>query len=89
MDDSPAALPASWTRTEGTCHCLGCSRAIAGDLAIDAAPPDCSREELVRIRRNGLIEFELRRDPESPDRTVARACSTSPSAVAAIRQSLS
>jgi hypothetical protein len=62
---------------------------MAGDAAIDAAPADCSREELVRIRRTGLIEFELRRDPESPDRTVARACSTSPSAVAAIRQTLS
>lgn len=89
IDDSPAALPETWTKTGGTCHCLSCSRAIAGDAAIDAAPADSSREELVRIRRNGLIEFELRRDPESPDRTVARACSTSPSAVAAIRQALS
>jgi hypothetical protein len=89
IDSAPAALPETWTKTGRTCHCLNCARALAGDAAIDAAPVDSSREELVRIRRNGLIEFELRRDPESPDRTVARACSTSPSAVAAIRQALS
>jgi hypothetical protein len=88
MDDAPAALPDSWTRAGECSHCLSCRRALAGDAALDGAPPESSREELVRIRRNGLIEFELRRDPESPDRTVARACSTSPSAVAAIRQTL-
>jgi hypothetical protein len=89
MDDSPAALPDSWAHAGQDSHCLSCRRALAGDAALDGAPAESSREELVRIRRNGLIEFELRRDPESPDRTVARACSTSPSAVAAIRQTLS
>jgi hypothetical protein len=89
IDASPAELPDSWARAGQESHCLSCRRALAGDAALDTAPPESSREDLVRIRRNGLIEFELRRDPESPDRTVARACSTSPSAVAAIRQALS
>jgi hypothetical protein len=89
IDASPAELPDSWSQAGQESHCLSCRRALAGDAALDMAPPESSREDLVRIRRNGLIEFELRRDPESPDRTVARACSTSPSAVAAIRQALS
>jgi hypothetical protein len=88
IDDAPAALPDSWAHAGELTHCLSCRRALAGDAALDAAPPESTREELVRIRRNGLIEFELGRDPESPDRTVARACGTSPSAVAAIRQTL-
>jgi hypothetical protein len=41
---------------------------------------------MVRIRRTALIEFEIRRSPEAPNRTIARACHTSPAAVAAIRQ---
>jgi hypothetical protein len=89
IDAAPAELPDTWTRAEEGSYCLTCRRALAGEAALDGAPPESSREDLVRIRRTGLIEFELRRDPESPDRTVARACSTSPSAVAAVRQTLS
>jgi hypothetical protein len=89
IDSAPAALPDTWTKAGGVCHCLSCSRALAGEAAEEAAPSDSSREELTRIRRKGLIEFEIQRDPESPDRTVARACSTSPAAVAAIRQAAS
>jgi hypothetical protein len=88
IDSAPAELPDSWTKAGQAFHCLSCRRALAGEAAIDAAPPESSREDLVRIRRTGLIEFELRRDPESPDRTVARACGTSPSAVAAVRETL-
>ncbi len=42
----------------------------------------------MRIRRNALIHFEIRRAPEAPNRTIARACHTSPGAVAAIRNEL-
>jgi hypothetical protein len=89
IDSAPTVLPDTWTRSGRVSNCLSCSRAIAGDTAMDAAPTDSSREDLLRIRRNGVIEFEIGRDPESPDRTVARACGTSPAAVAAIRRAMS
>jgi hypothetical protein len=53
---------------------------------MESAPADCSREDLVRIRRVGLIEFEISRCPEAPNRTIAQACRTSTAAVAAIRE---
>jgi hypothetical protein len=51
-----------------------------------AARSGSSREDLVRIRRRGLIEFEMDRDPEATNQTVARACGTSPSTVADVRE---
>jgi hypothetical protein len=65
--------------------CLSCSRALAGDAAMESARGDCSREELSRARRRGLIEFEIGRMPEAPNRTIALACRTSSAAVAAVR----
>jgi hypothetical protein len=53
---------------------------------MEAAPADCSREDLVRIRRTALIEFEISRSPDAPNRTIAQACRTSPRTVAAIRE---
>ena len=49
---------------------------------------DSSREDLVRIRRRALIEFEIRRLPEAPNRTIAQACHTSTGAVATVREGL-
>ncbi|MGD9734485.1 MAG: hypothetical protein AB7V58_02570 [Solirubrobacterales bacterium] len=81
-------MPDCWTRSGEEIFCLTCSRAIAGEAATDAAPLGTPGEELVRIRRTALIEFEISRDPEAPNRTIARACRTSPAAVAAIRGDL-
>jgi hypothetical protein len=53
---------------------------------MESAPEDCSREDLVRIRRTALIEFEISRSPDAPNRTIAQACRTSPKTVAAIRE---
>jgi hypothetical protein len=53
---------------------------------MESAPADCSREDLLRIRRNGLIEFEIGRRPDAPNRAIAQACRTSTGAVAAIRE---
>jgi hypothetical protein len=61
---------------------------LAGDAALDLAPGDSSREDLVRIRRRALIEFEIRRLPEAPNRTIAQACHTSTGAVATVREDL-
>lgn len=86
IDGTRMALPGTWTRTGESIFCLSCSRALAGDAAIDCAADDCSREDLVRIRRKALIEFEIRRSPEAPNRKIAEACHTSTATVAAVRE---
>lgn len=81
-------MPVGWTDA-GQCNfCLSCSRALAGDAAMESAPSESSREDLVKIRRTGLIEFEIRRSPEAPNRAIAQACRTSTGAVAAVRDGL-
>jgi hypothetical protein len=79
-------LPSTWTRSGERLFCLTCSRALTADAAIEAAPADSSREDLVRIRRTALIEFEISRCPDAPNRAIAQACRTSTGAVAAIRK---
>jgi hypothetical protein len=66
--------------------CLTCSRALAGEAAMESAPGDSSREELAQIRRRGLIEFEISRLPQAPNRAIANACRTSTGTVAAVRK---
>jgi hypothetical protein len=73
---------------DGEAFCLACSRARAGEAAMDSAPATSSREERVRLRRTALIEFEIGRAPEAPNRTIAQACRTSGPAVAAVRARL-
>lgn len=55
---------------------------------MDSAPASSTREERVRVRRRALIEFEIGRAPEAPNRTIALACHTSSAAVAAVRDGL-
>ena len=86
IDGKRSILPATWTRSEERIFCLSCSRALAADAAMESAPPECSREDRIRIRRRGLIEFEIGRSPGAPDQTIARACHTSAGTVAAIRE---
>jgi hypothetical protein len=88
IDGEPTLLPTSWSLTDEQALCLTCSRAQAGEIAMEAAP-EASREDRVRIRRTALIEFEIDRAPEAPNRTIALACRTSPAAVAAVRTDLS
>lgn len=88
IDGEPALLPASWSRSDGQIFCLTCRRARAGETAMDSAPDASSREELVRLRRTALIEFEIGRAPEAPNATIARACRTSSAAVAVVRTEL-
>ena len=86
IDGKRVSLPATWTRSGKRIFCLSCSRALAGDEAMDSAPADSSREDLVRIRRAGMIEFEISRSPDAPNRTIAQVCRTSTGTVAAVRQ---
>jgi hypothetical protein len=88
IDGEPTLLPASWSRSDGQVLCLTCSRAQAGEAAMESAPDASSREERVRLRRTALIEFEIDRAPEAPNRTIALACRTSSAAVAAVRDEL-
>jgi uncharacterized Zn finger protein (UPF0148 family) len=88
MDGEASLLPSSWSRADGEILCLTCSRAVAGEAAMESAPAESSREERVRIRRTALIEFEIDRAPEAPNRTIALACRTSSAAVAAVRTEL-
>jgi len=55
---------------------------------MDSAPLASSREDRVRLRRTALIEFEIGRVPEAPNRAIALACRTSSAAVAAVRDEL-
>jgi hypothetical protein len=88
MDGRRAALPTGWTEAADETFCLSCSRALAGDEAMESAPADSSREDLVRLRRAALIEFEIRRAPDAPNRSIARSCRTSTGAVTAVRAAL-
>jgi hypothetical protein len=88
IDCEPTTLPTSWTHSGQEIFCLTCSRARAGEAAMESAPADHSREDLARVRRTALIEFEILRTPEAPNRTIARACRTSSSAVAVIRNTM-
>jgi hypothetical protein len=88
IDGEPTALPPNWSRADGEIMCLVCSRAQAGEAAMDSAPAASSREDRVKLRRTALIEFEIDRAPEAPNRTVALACRTSIATVAAVRTNL-
>ena len=88
IDGVAAARPSTWTQSEEGIFCLSCSRALAGEAAIDSAPSDCSSEDRARLRRSAVIAFEVRRTPDSPDGRIASACRTSASAVKAVRLSL-
>lgn len=88
IDGDPVPLPDTWeTCAEGE-FCLACRRARAADEALSATPTDCSTDVRAKARRAGLIEFEVRRTPTLTDNTIARACRTSASAVAAARKRL-
>jgi hypothetical protein len=88
IDGRPVPLPGSWERCAEGDFCLSCRRQRAADAAQDAAPTGCSVQDRAKVRRAGLIEFEVRRTPKLADNTIARACGTSASAVAAARKRL-
>lgn len=88
IDGERAPLPDAWaTDAEGK-FCLGCRRARAADAALETASPGTDRSERAKLRRAGLIEFEVRRTPELSDGSIARSCRSSAAAVAAARRRL-
>lgn len=88
IDGTPTALPDSWASSAEGDFCLTCRRHRAGEAALDAAPSDSDRDARAKLRRTGLIEFEVRRTPDRTNGSIAKACRTSAVAVAAARQRL-
>lgn len=87
-DGARLPLPETWgSEAEGE-FCLGCRRQRASDGAAEAAPSGSDRATRARLGRDGLIEFEVRRRPERTNASIARACRSSTSAVAAARSRL-
>lgn len=85
IDGTPTPLPGTWASEAGGHFCLTCRRERAAEAALEAAPEDCSNEVRAKVRRSGLVEFEVRRVPERADNAIAKACHTSASAVVAAR----
>jgi hypothetical protein len=88
IDGSRAPLPETWASSPEGDFCLVCRRQRAGEAALDAAPSDCGRDARAKLRRTGLIEFEVRRVPDRTNGSIAKACRSSAAAVAAARQRL-
>jgi hypothetical protein len=88
IDGHATSLPANWTLYQESYYCLSCRRAIAGETAVESASPGSSHDDLARLRRSAVIEFEIDRQPEATDRTIAQACRTSRSVVGRVRDEL-
>jgi hypothetical protein len=88
IDDQPVPRPESWESGAEGDYCLACRRQRAADAALAETPTESSADARAKARRAGLIEFEVRRTPTLTDNTIARACRTSASAVAAARKRL-
>lgn len=88
IDGSPAPLPDCWTSSAEGDFCLVCRRQQAIDAALEAAPADRDSAAHSKLRRAGLIEFEVRRAPDRTDGAIAKACHTSTATVAATRRRL-
>lgn len=88
LDGAEVPLPASWTFAADGRFCLTCRRERAAEAALDAAPADCSVDAKAKLRRAGLVEFEVRRAPDRADNAIAKACHTSASAVARARDAI-
>jgi hypothetical protein len=85
LDGAAVPLPATWVTAADGNFCLTCRRERAGEAALEAAPADSSNDTRVKVRRAGLLEFEVRRAPDRADNAIAKACHTSASAVARAR----
>lgn len=86
LDGARVPFPESWTVAADGSFCLTCRRERAAEAALDAAPADCSNDARAKLRRAGLVEFEVRRAPDRADNAIAKACHTSASAVVTARE---
>jgi hypothetical protein len=89
IDGDPAPFPESWEHADDGDLCLGCRRDRAAEAALESAPSGSSRDTRAKLRRAGLIEFEVRRAPDRTDGSIAKACRATAPAVAAARRRIS
>lgn len=88
IDGRAAPLPDTWISAAEGNFCLTCRRQRAVEAAVEAGPSNSDRDARAKLRRAGLIEFEVRRTPERTDGSIAKACRSSAVAVAAARRRL-
>jgi hypothetical protein len=88
IDGDRSPLPDSWAIGADGQFCLACRRERAAEAAQEAAPGNCDGNTRAKLRRAGMIEFEVLRAPERADNVIAKACHSSASVVAAARQRL-
>jgi hypothetical protein len=88
IDGDRSPLPQSWASSADGRFCLACRRERAAEAAQEAAPNDCDSNTRAKLRRAGMIEFEVLRVPEHADSVIAKACHSSASVVAAARERL-
>lgn len=86
IDGEQAPLPDNWTSSAEGDFCLACRRQRAAEAALETAPDDSGRDARAKLRRAGLIEFEVSRTPDRTDGAIARACRSSAATVAAARR---
>lgn len=79
--------PSGWSVDDGGTHCLHCRRSIAGEAACDDAS-GVPREDRAKLRRQAVIDFELRRAPDRPNGEIAKVVRCSVPAVIKARQRL-
>jgi hypothetical protein len=87
-DEAAAPIPESWDSCAEGDFCLGCRRRRVSEAAVESAPEDCNRDKRAKLRRAALLEFEVQRDPDRTNGSIAKACRSSIAAVAAARQKL-
>lgn len=87
MHGKRVPLPETWIESSAGCYCLGCRRERAADAALEATT-EGDRGARAKLRRASLIEFEVQREPDRSNNTIAKACRTTPAAVAAVRRHL-
>jgi hypothetical protein len=88
IDGGRVVLPETWVRSGEDTFCLNCRRSRAAEAAEDGLTEETKIEDRAKVRREGLIDFELKRTPDLTDRAIARACRTSAATVAAARRRL-
>ena len=87
IDGGRSPLPGTWDSSAAGRFCLSCRRERAADAVLESVPSG-SRDARAKLRRTALIEFEVRRTPDRPDGTIAKACRTSVVAVTKARSRL-
>lgn len=74
-------LPKGWVSEEEEVYCLNCRRERAAEAGLPESSEEMPAAERQKIRSHARVEFEIKRDPDSPDNRIAKACRTSVVAV--------